>query len=453
MADRNSKGFSFHYDNLVKLLEENNSKLSDDFVNKDINKEKLITGKCGMCESPMRPKTYSTLVDNLNFGCEIHWKTYMANKRAEMAKTREPKEKNDYSNKSLQRFILEHGIKLKHELNPNDKITGSTPIEAECHYCDEYFCKSFETLFNKKIFACRDCIALWRYYKVIDDDLNANIKEDGSLMYYNRHSLKLYCEANGLVQDEIYDHTHITASSSIKLKCKMCNNKMTKRFERLVKEKNHGCREGCYKIFMKTKTENTCMVTYGVKHQMYDPEIAAKSGANNKITQMKEEVKEKRRLTMQKLYGVDHAMQNGEIANRQAESSYKSKKFIYPSGRIDKVQGDEPFALNHLIQIEKLNEDDIITARNNVPDIWYMNKGNKLCRYFVDIYIPSQNRCIEVKSTFTLMNNFDTVYLKQEAMTNAGYNFELWVYDAKKNRIGYEIYPALTVKNEEWVEL
>jgi len=63
------------------------------------------------------------------------------------------------------------------------------------------------------------------------------------------------------------------------------------------------------------------------------------------------------------------------------------------------VQGYEPFALNELINVKLINENNIITGISNVPSIWYNDINNKKRRHYVDIFIPSENLCDEVKST------------------------------------------------------
>ena len=84
---------------------------------------------------------------------------------------------------------------------------------------------------------------------------------------------------------------------------------------------------------------------------------------------------------------------------------------------------------NTIINIDKINEDDIITGPKNVPTIWYNDlEGNKH-RHFVDIFIPSQNRCIEVKSSWTVKK--DNVFFKQNAAKELGYLYEIWVYNEK----------------------
>ena len=68
------------------------------------------------------------------------------------------------------------------------------------------------------------------------------------------------------------------------------------------------------------------------------------------------------------------------------------------------------------------------TFRNKTDDI-------KEHRHYVDIFIPTQNRCIEVKSTWTAKINNHNIYLKQEAAKKLGYKYEIWIYNEKKNKI------------------
>ena len=85
--------------------------------------------------------------------------------------------------------------------------------------------------------------------------------------------------------------------------------------------------------------------------------------------------------------------------------------------------------LNDLLQKEEVQEDDIVVNRSDVPSVWYENFNGKKCRYFVDCFIKSQNRCIEAKSTWTAEKKKDCIFLKQQALKHAGYLCEIWIYD------------------------
>jgi hypothetical protein len=121
--------------------------------------------------------------------------------------------------------------------------------------------------------------------------------------------------------------------------------------------------------------------------------------------------------------------------DKHIKSSYLKKEYKFPSGRIELVQGYEPFALNDLIINDKIDESDIIIGVLNVPEIWFTDENNEQHRYYVDIYIPSQNKCIEVKSLYTYNDNININLLKQAVAIKAGYNFEFWIYDNKGKRI------------------
>jgi len=93
------------------------------------------------------------------------------------------------------------------------------------------------------------------------------------------------------------------------------------------------------------------------------------------------------------------------------------------------VQGYEIFALRDLIEIENINENDIITGCKSVPEIWYNDITGKKHRHYVDIFIKSQNRCIEVKSSWTVKK--ENVFIKQNAGKELGFIYEIWVYNEK----------------------
>ena len=58
----------------------------------------------------------------------------------------------------------------------------------------------------------------------------------------------------------------------------------------------------------------------------------------------------------------------------------------------------------------------------------YETNGKKH-RHYVDFFISKENKCIEVKSTFTLNNKKDNVFDKQKYAKEQGYLYEIWVYD------------------------
>lgn len=91
--------------------------------------------------------------------------------------------------------------------------------------------------------------------------------------------------------------------------------------------------------------------------------------------------------------------------------------------------------LDYLLKNDNIQENDIITGPKNVPEIWYTDDNGKKHRQYVDIFIPSQNKCIEVKSTWTAEKKKDCIFLKQTTATELGYIYELWIYNKKRQRV------------------
>lgn len=166
------------------------------------------------------------------------------------------------------------------------------------------------------------------------------------------------------------------------------------------------------------KTKQTCMEKYLCEYSLQN-----------------ENVKNKKKLTCIEKYGYEHPFQNPEIMEKTVKASFSKKEYIFPSGRIDKIQGYENFALDELIINKKIDESDIITGVKNVPEIWYNDATGKKHRHYVDIFIPSQNKCIEVKSEWTYKEQFGSVMLKTNAAKDLGYSYEIWIYDNKGLKI------------------
>lgn len=147
-----------------------------------------------------------------------------------------------------------------------------------------------------------------------------------------------------------------------------------------------------------------------------------------------EEFQNKKVETNIQKYGYTHPSKNAEMFEMAMKKSYKLKDYTLPSGNIIKIQGYEHYALNDLLK-EGILEEDIINGCKNVPEIWYEDENNKNRRHYVDIFIPSQNRCIEVKSTWTAEKKKDCIFLKQHAGKALGYNYEIWVYNANGKKV------------------
>ena len=87
--------------------------------------------------------------------------------------------------------------------------------------------------------------------------------------------------------------------------------------------------------------------------------------------------------------------------------------------------------MKYLIEHENIQENDTVVGCKNVPIIWFEDETCKRHRHYVDIFIPSQNKCIEVKSNWTAKINLDIIFIKQKAGKELGFQYEIWVYDRK----------------------
>jgi hypothetical protein len=105
------------------------------------------------------------------------------------------------------------------------------------------------------------------------------------------------------------------------------------------------------------------------------------------------------------------------------------KDYTLPSGNIIRIQGYEHLALDELTKLYK--EQDIFTNKDDVPKVLYQLK-NKQHRYYPDIYIKSENKVIEVKSTWTYKKNLIKIMIKALATRKLGYDFEFWIYHPDK---------------------
>jgi hypothetical protein len=207
---------------------------------------------------------------------------------------------------------------------------------------------------------------------------------------------------------------------------------------KLTNLEKYGVENPTYSKEIREQTKKKCLEKYGVEHTCKLNHVIEKRKEAN-LNKYNSEYPFQSKIYQEifktkclEKYGVENPQQVPEIAEKAAKNSYRKKTYILPSGKELICQGYEPFALDKLIKEENILENDIVTGCKNVPQIWYEDETGKKHRHYVDIFIPSQNRCIEVKSTWTAEKKKDNIYLKQSAAKELGYNYEIWVYNAKK---------------------
>ena len=119
----------------------------------------------------------------------------------------------------------------------------------------------------------------------------------------------------------------------------------------------------------------------------------------------------------------------------------KSIHSLVLNGECVEVQGFEDFAVDYILN-RGIPEDEIVVASSGkVPTVKY-RQGGKLRKHFPDLYLPKQNRIIEVKSlwTFGVLGSskpewFHKNQLKKKAAIKAGFKYTLLVFTSEGNRI------------------
>jgi len=324
-----------------------------------------------------------------------------------------------YSYELLNNFCLKNNVTLANNYE-FDKLFGSSKITLYCTMCNKETTKCFTYLIKRNTL-CKSCVTIESLYKQRETMMKKYGVEYASQSDAIKNKIK-----QGFI--EKYGIDNPSKLQEVKDKQKKTNlerygveyivhNKETK--EKMIKTniEKYGV-DCCLKNKdIKEKVKRTNLEKYGVENV----------GQNHVI-------QEKMINSMFKKYGVNYPLQNSEIAEKMSKKCYKSKSFILPSGKEIICQGYEPFALQDLLE-SNINECDIITGCKNVPTIWYNDETGKKRRHYVDIFIPSQNKCIEIKSHWTLKKENINIFKKKDTAKELGYNYEIWVYDNKGNRI------------------
>ena len=351
-----------------------------------------------------------------------------------------------YSYESLQQFCLQNSIELCKGYS-DQSVNRNTRIEGKCvtSDCDGIFCKSFREILENRTYYCRPCLN-----KVADVK-----RKQTCVNKYGVNTVMHIKETKEKIKEtslQKYGVEFSFQSEIVKDKIKETN------IER------YGCKNTMQNKTVREKSNKTCLEKYGVKHILqseifktkYKYIILERFGVENpsqnyeikqkKITtclknygvehpSQNNEIKQKKIETSLKNYGVEHPMQSSEVLSNNIKNNYKTKPYTFPSGKLEQIQGYEKYALDELIYIENIGENDIIIGTKFVPIIWYIGIDGKNHRHYVDIFITSQNRCIEVKSTWTAKKNEHNIYLKQNAAKELGYKYELWIYNEKKQKV------------------
>lgn len=243
---------------------------------------------------------------------------------------------------------------------------------------------------------------------------------------------------------------------------------------------------------VRAKTENTCLQKYGYKWAFVAPEVytkikrifKARYGVEYPLqcAEILEKIKlvcqerygadyfvqsdeckkkmlekygveyfvqsEEFKKTMVEKYGAEHAMQCPVLFRKAAASSFKRKPYIFKDQTF-MLLGYEDRAIDDILKKEDI---DVMYAGEceQIPVFEYFIDDKKHV-YYPDIYIPENNKIIEVKSIYTY--NKDVEKVKYTAMSvSEHYIFELRIYDNKTLKFVIEVYKGVVkiIKGESF---
>jgi hypothetical protein len=275
-----------------------------------------------------------------------------------------------------------------------EKLNRDTRIKFICKCgCDGK--KNFRTLNEKTGCFCKVCTENIRQAK----KRKTNLKKYGVENPMQSQEVKEKSKKTNLKK---YGVEHAFQSQEVKEKYKKTN------------LKKYGVEHAMQSQEVKEKSKKTCMENHGVEHPFQS-----------------QEVKEKSKKTNLKKYGVENPMHNSEISEKASKNAYKLKDYTLPSSKVIKIQGAENHGLDYYFNNLEGTEDNLITSRIEVPEIWYTGEDNKRHRYFCDFYIKNTNTIVEIKSMWTYEKNKIKVELTKKECENQNYNFLLLIFDGK----------------------
>lgn len=323
--------------------------------------------------------------------------------------------------------------------NFTDKTRNNLVFKCKCGNIQENI--NFKW-YNRSIYkSCKKC--------VIQNNTRRNTEINNVIKYFKKYNCELLtfkkdyinnitknlsykCKCGTIVENESYLLYYLSTYKC----CEKCRENEIKRqyvpFEEVQKifiQKNIELLTTKDNYIGTSKTK----FSYKCKCGIIVNNISYHSFVLSKYKQCKQCVKKLIKKTCLKKYGYEIPMHNDDILDNAIKKQYNLKDFTFKSGNTIKVQGYEDLALQ--ILNKKYNEQDIVTNRKLIPRFNYIFK-NKQKKYLPDIYIPSKNKIIEVKSnrTFEIMKIQNII--KSLSVRKAGYDFEFWIfYKVSKNDI------------------
>jgi hypothetical protein len=139
---------------------------------------------------------------------------------------------------------------------------------------------------------------------------------------------------------------------------------------------------------------------------------------------------QKYREIMLEKYGAESAMQCPELFRKAQSSSFCRKPYISPDGKTFMVLGYEGIAMDDILKKEGIKT-FYAGEDKEIPVFQYIGDDDKTHSYYPDVYIPEENRVIEIKSVYTYNRDPEKTLCKALKVSES-HLFELRLYNSHK---------------------
>lgn len=319
--------------------------------------------------------------------------------------------------------------------NLTQKLNREIRIKFKCN-CGEEYEKTIRMIVDSSGLFCKKCSRNNGNKKCKE----TNLQKYGVKNFFNSEKFKEKSKETCLKNHGV---THISYSKKHREKIKQTN---LEKYGNVCSLHGEEIKEKVKKTWLekydtdypsqnkevKDKKKRTFFKKYGTEHPSQNEEIKRKIRQTNlekygNICSLHgKEIKEKVKQTNLKRYGVEYPAQNKKIFSKTKKSAFSKKKYQFKNNEIVEVQGYEFFALD-LLQKQGYTFKEIEIESIEIQ----YQFNNKNCVHFPDIYLPKENRIIEVKSTWTYKKQLDKNIEKQKSCIKKGYKYEFWIFNKK----------------------
>lgn len=359
--------------------------------------------KCYFCNEVFQFNTANIWRGDFHQGCKLQ-------KRDKMLM---------YDDELLQSIVKSHSVRLTYSgnLNRETKMTGNCVVQN----CSNTFTRNFREIYNNNSpkLTCKGCTKIkanklfketFLHLHGVESPMHLELfKQKQEKTILKNHGVSNISQSQAIKEKKIDTciQNHGVANPS------QCQEIQKKKVETNIEKygvENYAKTDECQQ-----RIKDTCLQRYGVDNVFHSERV---------------------KQTNLERYGCEYPMQNAEIAEKCAKNAFHTKTYTFKSGETCQIQGYEPFALDLLENKHSLSAKEIVISRLEVPEIWYMDTSTFTPRrYFVDIYIPNENKMIEVKSIWTYEKDIAKIEWNKNACKLYGYNFEVWVFNGKHELI------------------